>query len=152
MYYNGIDTNTTFTESAELESIDENFVLSDEGLKELQESYLCDELSKLTSDKIQEFLVSEEFEIMQEKGLIGKKTRVQLSKVDDLERRIGMAAIQIAKERKDPIYDKLILNRVKEREYLDTINKRYTNPARKVALTQQKNFIKGKIPLGFARA
>jgi len=88
---------------------------------------------------------------MLEKSLIGKKTMIKLSKMDDLERRIGMAAIQLAKEHNDPLYEKLKLNRIKERQLLGAINKRYVNPASKVAKVQQKEHIQNKIPIGYAR-
>lgn len=149
---------TSFNENVESfenefneQAIDENMTLSEEGWQELNEAYYCNELCHLSSPKIEQFLESTECQAMLEKGLIGKKTMVRLSKMDDLERRIGMAAIQLAKEHNDPLYDKLKLNRVKERELLDAINKRYVNPASKVAKTQQKQHLTNRIPIGYAR-
>lgn len=126
-------------------------ILSEEALEELREDFICDELAMHPSDEIQEFLVSNEASEMKNKRLIGKKTTVHLSKLDDLQRRIGMSAIHIAKEKKDPLYDKLLLNRVKERQLLAQINKRYENPARKVAIVQQKACLKkSRLPIGYA--
>lgn len=139
-------------ESYQLEAIDESMTLSEEGMKEFNESYFCYELCSLSESKIQQFLESAECQVMMEKGLIGKKTMVKLSKVDDLERRTGMAAIQLAKEKGDPLYDKLALNRVKERDLLLAINHRYENPAKRLAMAQQKEHIQNsRIPIGYAR-
>ena len=140
------ENNTNFVDDAEVSS-----VLSESALAELREDMICDELSMMPSNEIQEFLVSNEASEMKKKRLIGKKTTVHLSKLDDLQRRIGMTAIHIAKEKNDPLYNKLLLNRVKERQLLSQINKRYENPARKVAIVQQKSFIKqSRLPIGFA--
>jgi len=139
-------------ESFQLEAIDESMTLSPEGVREFNESYLCYELSCLSEAKIQQFLESAECMAMLEKGLIGKKTMVRLSKVDDLERRTSMACIQLAKEKNDPLFDKLALNRVKERQLLSAIETRYANPAKRAATIQQKEHIQNsRLPIGYAR-
>jgi len=145
------ENSASFEEEYNSQAIDENMSLSEEGWKELNESYYCNELCHLTQGRIEQFLESTECQLMLEKSLIGKKTMIKLSKMDDLERRIGMAAIQLAKEHNDPLYEKLKLNRIKERQLLGAINKRYVNPASKVAKVQQKEHIQNKIPIGYAR-
>lgn len=125
----------------------------DEDLKydELLETYIYDEISKLPDEKIQEFVHSEAADAMMQKGLIGKRTLVRLSKSDDMERRIGMAALQIAKDKDDPLWNQLAKIRERERDILDKINKKYENKARQSAKVGQKEYLKKKIPVGFMR-
>lgn len=125
----------------------------DEDLKydELLETYIYDEISKLPDEKIQEFVHSEAADAMMQKGLIGKRTLVRLSKADDMERRIGMAALQIAKDKDDPLWNQLAKIRERERDILDKINKKYENKARQSAKVGQKEYLKKKIPVGFMR-
>lgn len=127
------------------------FLESDLNKSELLESYIYDEISKLGQETIQEFVHSQQAQAMVEAGIIGKKTLVKLSKVDDLERRIGMAALQLAKDKSDPLFDKLVKVRVKEKELLDQINNKYINKATQVAKIGQKDYLKNKIPVGFMR-
>lgn len=127
------------------------FLESDLNRSELLESYIYDEISKLGQETIQEFVHSQQAQAMVEAGIIGKKTLVKLSKVDDLERRIGMAALQLAKDKSDPLFDKLVKVRVKEKELLDQINNKYINKATQVAKIGQRDYLKNKIPVGFMR-
>lgn len=118
---------------------------------ELMESLIYDELSMLSEQTIQKFVKSDEAKAMVESGLIGRKTLVRLSKRDDLERRIGMACIQMAKENDDILYDQLIKNRIKEKEILDKINAKYTPRASRLAIVGQRDFLKQKLPISFVR-
>lgn len=119
--------------------------------EELLESYIYDEISRLSDEKRQEFVNSQEAQGMLEAGLISRKTLVRLSKNDDLERRIGMAAIQLSKESDDALYDQLVKVRIKERELLDKINAKYANKATRVAKIGQKDYLKNKMPVAFIR-
>lgn len=118
---------------------------------ELLESYIYDEISKLPQETIQEFCNSEQAEAMLEAGMISKKTLVRLSKLDDLERRTGMAALQIAKDKGDVLFDQLTKVRIKEKEILEKINRKYELQATKAAKIGQKDYLKNKIPVGFMR-
>lgn len=118
---------------------------------ELLESYIYDEISRCSQETIQEFVNSEQAQAMLEKGMISKKTLVKLSKVDDLERRTGMAALQIAKDKGDHLFDQLAKVRAKEKELLAKINDKYEMQATKVAKMGQRDYLKGKIPVGFMR-
>lgn len=119
--------------------------------EELLEAYIYDEISRLSDEKREEFVNSQEAQGMLEAGLISRKTLVRLSKNDDLERRIGMAAIQLSKESDDALYDQLIKVRIKERELLDKINAKYVNRATRVAKIGQKDYLKNKMPVAFIR-
>lgn len=131
----------------------ESFIMEQElkNPNELLESMIYDEVSRLPDERRKEFVNSEEAQAMMESGLISRKTLVRLSKKDDLERRIGMAAIQMAKENNDMLYDQLIRNRIKERELLDKINTKYASKASRVAMIGQKEFLKQKLPITFFR-
>ena len=118
---------------------------------ELLESFIYDELSRNSDEKRQEFVNSEHAQAMVEAGLISRKTLVRLSKNDDLERRIGMAAIQLSKEANDSLYDQLIKVRIKERELLEKINNKYANKATRDAKIGQKDYLKNKMPVAFIR-
>lgn len=131
-----------------------NSVVMENELKdtnELLEAYIYDELSRLSDEKREEFVQSEYAQSMLESGLISRKTLVRLSKNDDLERRIGMAAIQLSKEHDDVLYDQLVKVRIKERELLEKINNKYANKATRVAKIGQKDYLKNKMPVAFIR-
>jgi hypothetical protein len=100
------------------------------------------EMKDLSKEERQELLESKEFAALEAKGLIGKKTIVKLKKEDDLERRETMMAFQLAKEADDPLWSKLALNRVKERELIGKIQTKYGQRANRAARIAQKDYIK----------
>lgn len=124
--------------------------ISDETIEELTEAFLCDEVMRLPDALYEEFINSDGLEALAEAGKFKKNTLVRLNRQDDLSRRITMAAQQLAKEANDPLFDKLHLNRVKERELLNKINQKYANKAGRAAKIAQRNYVKTKLPLGFA--
>ena len=116
------------------------------------EACIVDEVSHLSDEKIQEFCQSPEAEALVEAGVMRKKTLVRLSKKDDFSRRRTMAAFTIAREKKDPLWAKLVKNRVQERKLIGEIVKKYGGRADKVAKVGQKEYLKQKMPLSFMRA
>lgn len=117
-----------------------------ENVDELLEAYIAEELSHLTDEEFKAFSESEECEAMLEKRLIGRKTLIRLSKNDDLSRRKKMAAFQIAKEKDDPLWNKLVKNRIKERQLIAAIVKKYDNKANRAAKVGQRDYLHGKLP------
>ena len=105
------------------------------------------------AEAIQEFYASPEVQAYMEAFPMGagmkKRTFVRLSRKDDLKRRMSVAAISIAKEKKDPLFDKWARHRVKERSYRAMIYKKYKTLAFKAAKISQKKHIKErkKFPL-----
>ena len=80
--------------------------------------------------------------------MIAKHSLVRLSKSDDLNRREKLVAFQIAKERKDPLWDQLVKNRIKERQLIKSIMTKYKSGAVSGAKKSQKSYlksIKGKL-------
>ena len=116
------------------------------------EACIVDEVSHLSDEKIQEFCQSPEAEALVEAGIMRKKTLVRLSKKDDFSRRRTMAAFTIAREKKDPLWSKLVKNRVQERKLIGEIVKKYGGKADKIAKAGQKEYLKQKMPLSFMRA
>lgn len=112
------------------------------------------EVSQLPYEKIQEFCAPGGVgETLVSEGKLSKKTIVRLSKKDDLSKRTKMIALNLAKENNDPLWDKLALNRVKERELISKIMAKYGNKARKLAMESQKNFLKkSHLPASFVKA
>lgn len=110
--------------------------------KELDRVYLFDELSRMSDAEKEEFPKTEKCARLMEAGLISKKTLVRLSKTDDLSRRRKMAAFQIAKERKDPLWNQLVKNRIKERQLIRAIMAKYATGAEKAARIGQKSYLK----------
>lgn len=129
----------------------EGMDMSLENPNELLEAYIFEELNKLSDEDKKLFCASEEAKVMEEKGLISRKTIVRLNKNDDLSRRTKMAAFQAAKEKGDPLWDKLVKNRKKERELIAAISKKYANVAARNAKMGQRDFLKKKIPAAFLR-
>lgn len=112
------------------------------------------EVSQLSDEKIQEFCAPGGVgETLVAEGKLGKKTLVRLSKKDDITRRKKIIAINLAKENNDPLWDKLALNRVKERELISKIVAKYGNKSQKLAVQSQKEFIKrSHLPSSFMKA
>lgn len=112
------------------------------------------EVSQLPQEKIEEFCAPGGVgETLVTEGKLSKKTIVRLSKKDDLSKRKKMAALNLAKQNGDPLWDKLAMNRVKERELIAKIMAKYGNKAQKVAVQSQKEFLKGAhLPKSFMKA
>lgn len=112
------------------------------------------EVSQLPQEKIEEFCAPGGVgETLVSEGKLSKKTIVRLSKKDDLTKRQKMIALNLAKEAGDPLWDKLALNRVKERELIGKIMAKYGNKSKKLAVQAQKDFLKGAhLPQSFMKA
>ena len=106
------------------------------------DALICAEASRLSQDERVAFAESEEAQALLEKQMISRRTLVRLSKKDDLARRVKMAAFQIAKQKKDPLWTKLVKNRVIERALIKKIVQKYNNQAVRVARKSQVEYIK----------
>ena len=117
--------------------------------KEVEQEILYMELAYgLTDEEKRAFVKSDYCKELQEAGLIAKHSLVRLSKSDDLNRREKLVAFQLAKERKDPLWDQLVKNRIKERQLIKSIMTKYKSGAVSGAKKSQKSYlksIKGKL-------
>lgn len=121
--------------------------------KELVEMYLADDISRMDDEQRKEFCESAEAEALVEANVLRKPTLIRLGKQDDFTRRKKLAAFQLAKENNDPLWDKLCKNRVKEKQLIAAIVKKYDMKAVKVAKASQKEYIKtaGKTTANFKK-
>ena len=144
-----------FEEGSVMPSIEESF----EHPERIMECMIVDEVSKLPTEKIQEFckeggvgeqLVSE--------GKLRRKTLVRLSKKDDLERRSSMMNIQLAKDNNDILWRKLVKNRQQKHDLIAAIDKKYGSKGERLAKKAQNDFLHGGakktgvLPKSFMRA
>lgn len=118
---------------------------------ELMEQYIYDELSMLTDEDKKAFLESSDCQALLEKGLINRKTMIRLNKNDDLARRTKMAAFQLAKEHKDPLWTQLVKNRIKERMLIRKIATKYSSKASIAARRGQRDYLKHQMGGHFVR-
>ena len=121
----------------------------------LEECFIADEISRLPEDKIKEFCEAGGVgEQLVQEGKLRKKTLVRLSKQDDLTRRTKMGALLLAKEKKDPLYAKLVKNRQQKRELVSKIMAKYGSKGQKVARQAQAEYLHGNksaVPKNFMR-
>lgn len=123
----------------------ENTILTEtEGVADV---LIADELQRsLTEAELKEFLNSEECEALVEARLLNRKTIVRLNKADDLKRRKRLVALQIAKNKKDPLV-KLYAKIIKQKfAILDKIEQKYGSLADREAKKAQKEYYK-KVPV-----
>jgi hypothetical protein len=108
----------------------------------LLEAFIIDEVSRMSDADRNEFMESAEFEYLVSEGVIAKHTLVRLSKEDELTRRMKVAALQIAREKNDPLYAKVLKYRSLEKDALAQIVKKHGNQAQRVAKKTQREYIK----------
>lgn len=106
------------------------------------EACMIAELAAMSQEDRNAIFESDGYQLLEQRGLIGKKTRVTLNKDDDLSRRETMAAMQLAKEADDVLFGKLALNRVKEKQLINAIKTKYGTKAKRAAVIGQKDYIK----------
>lgn len=129
-----------------MEGASNNSIINEEfkDTTQLEECFIADEVSRLPEDKIKEFCEAGGVgdQLVQE-GKLRKKTLVRLSKQDDLTRRTKMGALLLAKERKDPLYDKLVKNRMMKRDLVNKIMKKYGSKGQRIARQAQSEYLHG---------
>lgn len=111
-------------------------------MDELQEAFFYDDHYADSDSEKRELL--EEADVLMEAKKISRRTIVKLNKNDDLTRRTGMAALQLAKDNHDTLWNKLVKNRIQERKLLAAIKKKYANKAQIVARQGQRMYVSGQ--------
>jgi hypothetical protein len=124
--------------TTQITSIDE--MANSEALLEL---YLVDDILNASSSDLQKFTESEEYKVLVEKGALDKKfiDRATVRKMD-LHRRIKLSAYQMAKDTKDPNWDKLLKYAALKKSYAKKILSKFGKKAERIARISQKNYIK----------
>lgn len=119
------------------ELLDEDF-----NMDEYLETCLYMDLMSKPAEERKAIAESEEASILEAKGLVGRKTFIRLSKNDDIERRTSAAAYQMAKDKNDPLWTKLVFHMNKKKEFKNKILKKYGAKAQRVAKKSQKDYLK----------
>lgn len=125
-------------------------------MDKLVEAFLIDDLThNYGAETIKEFCAPGGVgEALVEAKVLGKRTIVRLSKTDDLDRRSSIAALQMAREKNDPLWTQLVKVQAKRKELLSKIKTKYSGKAQKAAIAGQKEYIKTmrKVPKSFMTA
>ena len=134
-----------------LEGLDESVDMIDDeemgnssiaNMNELLESAIVEHVSMMNDQERKAYLNSDEFHQLEEAVVVGRRSVVRMTKYDDLTRRTHLAALQKAKEMGDADWEALRKNRIKERQLLDRIYKKYANKVKRDAIKSQKRLIK----------
>ena len=108
----------------------------------LLENMLIDQMNRMTDEEFQAYTESADFQNLVEAGVLGRRSVVKMTRKDDLNRRIHLASIQMAREQGDADWGALRKNRVNERRLLKKIYTKYSNRVRRDAMQSQKRLIK----------
>lgn len=108
----------------------------------LLENMLIDQMNRMTDKEFQAYTESADFQNLVEAGVLGRRSVVKMTRKDDLNRRIHLASIQMAREQGDADWEALRKNRVNERRLLKKIYTKYSNRVRRDAMQSQKRLIK----------
>ena len=108
----------------------------------LLENMLIDQMNRMTDEEFQAYTESADFQNLVEAGVLGRRSVVKMTRKDDLNRRIHLASIQMAREQGDADWVALRTNRVNERRLLKKIYTKYSNRVRRDAMQSQKRLIK----------
>ena len=119
------------------ELLDEEF-----DMDSFNEACVYMELAKLPDEERKAVVESEEAAILEAKGKISRKTIVRLNRADDMERRTTAAAYQMAKDKNDPLWTKLVKALDMKKKYKSAIVKKYGTKAQRVAKQSQKDYLK----------
>lgn len=119
------------------ELLDEEF-----DMDSFNEACVYMELAKLPDEERKAIVESEEAAILEAKGKISRKTIVRLNRADDMERRTTAAAYQMAKDKNDPLWTKLVKALDMKKKYKSAIVKKYGTKAQRVAKQSQKDYLK----------
>jgi len=115
---------------------------SDINMDALVEMYFIDDISRMSTKQIKEFLESDQAKALEEKAVLTKPTMMRLSKQDDETRRIKLACYQLAKEANDPNFAKMVKYRDLWKKYRAVIFQKYANKATRIARAGQKEYLK----------
>lgn len=121
-----------------------NSITSDERIansREVMEMFFTDDLIRGTQQQIKEFCNSTAAQVLMEKAVLKKGTMMRLSKEDDLKRRVKIIAYKLAKEAKDPEWEKLKLHTARRKESIGKIMNKYGAKAENIAKIAQKKYI-----------
>lgn len=135
---NDVDTLTGNVDSDSAEGVE---AIADEVENNMQATALESMTYFDGGEEAQKDLI-ESSDVLVEAQRVSRRTFVRLGKNDDLTRRAHLASLVIARNAKDPLFNKLAKNRVMERKLRNAIFKKYQSKAIRVAKVSQKKHIK----------
>ena len=106
------------------------------------ENMIMLEASRMDDDQRKAYMESDEFQNLVEAGVVGKRSVVRLNRNDDMNRRIHLLCLQKGKEEGDADWEALRKNRIRERQLLDKLYRKYGNRVRRDAVISQKRIMK----------
>ena len=118
-------------------NIDDDF-----DLQTAVENFAYDDLQRMSSKAIKEFVQSDHCQALVERAVLKKPTVMRLSKADDEKRRIKLICYQLARENHDPNWDKCVKYRGLWKKYRAAIFDKYGKKAARLAVVAQKEYIK----------
>jgi hypothetical protein len=108
----------------------------------LFESFFIDYVNHMDDEERKQYLESEEVNALVEANAIGRRTIVRLSKQDDYNRRITLAAMQKAKEQNSADWKRLKKAHELKKLAIANIVKRYGNNVKRDVVKAQKAIMK----------
>lgn len=120
-----------------LVGVEDNF-----NLDEAVESFLIDDIQRMSSKQIKEFCESEYCQALVERAVLKKPTVMRLSKEDDEKRRIKLICYQLARDNYDPNWEKCVKYRALWKAYRAKIFDKWGNKATRLAAIAQREYIK----------
>lgn len=108
----------------------------------LFESFFVDYVNHMDDEERKQYLESDEVNALVEAKAIGRRTIVRLSKQDDYNRRITLAAMQKAKEQNSSDWKRLKKAHMLKKLAIANIVKRYGNNVKRDVVKAQKAILK----------
>ena len=108
----------------------------------LFESFFVDYVNHMDDEERKQYLESDEVNALVEAKAIGRRTIVRLSKQDDYNRRITLAAMQKAKEQNSADWKRLKKAHMLKKLAIANIVKRYGNNVKRDVVKAQKAILK----------
>ena len=108
----------------------------------LFESFFVDYVNHMDDEERKQYLESDEVNALVEAKAIGRRTIVRLSKQDDYNRRITLAAMQKAKEQNSADWKRLKKAHMLKKLAIANIVKRYGNNVKRDVIKAQKAILK----------
>lgn len=108
----------------------------------MMESAIVQQVEMMNDKQRSEYLNSKEFDALVEAGVVGRKAIVRMSRQADMDRRIHLLCLQMAKENGDADWEALRKNRINERRLLNKLYQKYGQRVQRQAAMSQKRLIK----------
>lgn len=116
---------------------------------QFRDAILYESLNSLSSDKVKEFVGSNEAKFMVEEGLMSPETLERLANQGDCI--LKTTVCHMAKENGDPMWDELVRLHMQERRVMNDLIEKYADEAKSVAESAIKTFVETCIPEYFRK-